>query len=120
MLLHDSNTFMSDIFYSALSGAIAGLTVSIPLYFMFRKINFQDIFVNAIEDFFEDVSKDEKLRQNVYSLGVLLGNGAKSGVGLQRRGGKFGLQDLILQGIGAYMQGKGLIPSESQDMREVK
>lgn len=49
---------------------------------------------------------EEDGQKMIYSLGVLMGNGARTGLGIQKTGGKFKIQDLIMQGVGQYIQSK--------------
>lgn len=91
---------------ASISGIVAGLIVAIPVYLMFRRLNFETILRNSVEDIIEDVSNDEKLQRNIYNMGVLLGNGAKGGLGLSRGKGKFSLTDLIMNAAGQFIEKK--------------
>jgi len=74
------------------------------------------VYVKAkeyVEDFkftvIEEVKsyvQTEEFAKLLYQVGGLIGNGAKSGFGLQKRGGKMGLQDLIMGIAGNYLQQK--------------
>jgi hypothetical protein len=51
----------------------------------------------------EEVVNNAEMQKQVYSLGVLLGSGIAQGTGI-KAGGKFKLQDLIMQGAGMFLQ----------------
>jgi hypothetical protein len=55
----------------------------------------------------EDWLNSEKGQQALYQIGVLVGNGAKSGFGLAK-GGKFGFKDILMQAAGGLLQNGGL------------
>jgi len=41
-----------------------------------------------------------------YSVGALIGNGAKAGIGLNTRGGKFKIEDIIAQIAGSFIENR--------------
>lgn len=53
----------------------------------------------------------ENGQKAIYSIGAIIGNGAKSGFGLQTKGGKFKWQDLVGQIASQYIQQK-FIPQQ--------
>ena len=77
-------------------------------YFIIKKVKSQagNIVLDLIDEITPELPKllaKEEVRQFVYSLGVLAGNGAKSGVGLGTKGGKFKFEDLLLMGAQAIL-----------------
>lgn len=42
----------------------------------------------------------------IYSIGILLGNAIKQGVGITGSGGKMKMENIIMQGIAGFIQGK--------------
>ena len=52
-----------------------------------------------------DYIQSEEGAKMLYTIGAMVGNGAKSGFGLSRKGGKFGFQDLLMQVVGKYIGG---------------
>jgi len=55
----------------------------------------EDIVSNTLNNMLTDV----EMQKQVYSMGILLGNGLKTGLGLKQGRGKFKMDDLI--GLGA-------------------
>ena len=89
-----------------LTGIIAFLSGSIGAtvagYFLIKKLKTEasDIIFNILNDSLVELPKlmaRDDVRQFIYSIGVLIGNGAKSGIGLSKTGGKFKWEDLLGQ-----------------------
>jgi hypothetical protein len=87
------------------SGAIGAYVTS---FLIIRKV--KNGAVDMVLNFIEDISAEfpkllakPEVQQFVYSIGVLVGNGAKSGVGLSTKTGKFKFEDLIGMAIGQLL-----------------
>lgn len=44
------------------------------------------------------------MQKKVYVLGALLGNGIRQGVGINAKGGKLKIMDIVTQGISGFIQ----------------
>ena len=51
-----------------------------------------------------EVAENEDLQKKVYVIGALLGNGIKHGIGMNVKGGKFKISDIVSEGVGAFMR----------------
>lgn len=89
-----------------LNGAIAGIIVVAGIYLTLRSHKLEEIVTNSIENLLEDVGNNESLQKNLYTVGALIGNGVKSGVGLQKRGGKMSITDLVIQALAGKFLGE--------------
>lgn len=96
---------MTYVIEGAIIGAIIGLILLIGSYLVFKTMRIEEFITNCIENVFEDITRDEKLQKNLYTIGALIGNGAKSGFGLQKRAGKMSMTDLIVQSIAGKFLG---------------
>jgi len=98
---------------SLLGGIFTSIGLGVLVFYLLRTAKFNVI----IEDFLSELAVNEGLQKNLYTLGALVGNGAASGAGLQKRSGKFGWNDIIMQ-IAANYLGKmipqGAIEAEGQ------
>jgi len=59
----------------------------------------------------------ESTQKFFYEVGGLIGSGARAGIGIQKRGGKMGLKDLIISIAANYMglpqmNNEGIIPQQ--------
>ena len=86
-------TFISEAL--ALAGMIC-LTVAMLVYWLIKSHKVEDIITNSIENVIRDATEDVELQKKIYQLGGLIGNGVKSGIGIQTRGGKFKIEDLLM------------------------
>jgi len=76
--------------------------------------------IDEVEDLIFSIPQSEDGAKLLFSIGGLVGNGIKSGVGLNPRGGKFKWQDL-LTGIAAnWLENSGLIPQQAQSPQNQK
>jgi len=80
-----------------------------------------DISEDVIKNAFDMLFKDVEMQKQVYSVGVLFGNGLKTGLGLQKTGGKHKMEDLVQQGIGAFLSNiVGRIGQRSQSTQSTE
>jgi len=91
---------MLEIIGYIVSGCITFLSVFIGVKYAQKKLT------EELEDKIFDVLESEEGQKLVYSIGVLLGNGIKSGVGFKGSRGKFKWQDLIGYTIAQFIQSK--------------
>jgi hypothetical protein len=89
------------------SGAITGLIVLIGAYYVVKTGKIEEIVMDSVENLLSDVGNNESLQKSIYTIGALIGNGVKSGVGLQKRGGKMSLTDLIVQSVAGRFLNQG-------------
>jgi len=94
-----------ELLNSLVSGAIAGLIVVIGLYLTLRSNILDDKMTITFENILEDIQNEEKIQKNLYVIGALIGNGLKSGIGIQKKGGKMSLTDIIVQAIAGKFLG---------------
>lgn len=103
---------MLDIVYE-----LVKLTVSMIIGgFIVSKIIKKDIKNDALdvyEGFKAQIKYDaeqwlngETGQKALFQIGALIGNGAKSGIGLQKRGGKKGLEGFIMDIAGEFLKNK--------------
>lgn len=84
-------------------GVFSGVFTTTYILWRLKKDSF---FEEIVENIINDVSTDPELQKNLYSIGGLVGQGAKVGMGLTAtRGGKFKLEDILLQLVGNWAQG---------------
>lgn len=77
----------------ACSGAVATVFI---IKTMFKPID-------LMEDLVDFAVNDTEMQKKLFLLGVLLGNGIKSGIGLNPRGGKFKMEDLIGMALAQFL-----------------
>ena len=82
-----------------------------------RRDNLLDISEDILENMLEKAVTDENMQKKVYMIGALLGKGIVDGTGLQKKGGKFGLQELIMQIAGQWLAGKGVGATTGQEQK---
>ena len=71
---------------------------------MAKRFGSDENIMNKLEMILQNVSSDEGLQKQIYSVGVLFGSGIAKGTGIQG-GGKFKFTDIIGQGIAGWVQG---------------
>jgi len=100
-----------------LSGLITGICGTIPIFFIYRSMK-KGIKTEAFQlicDAFDTLKAESKEQlelwlnsetgaKALYGIGVYIGNGAKSGIGLGNKGGKFKFDDLIAQAGSQFLQ----------------
>lgn len=94
------------MFEYILASAIGSLCGAGMTYVVLKKL-FNDAFlIEKIDVITTEICSDEELQRKLYSIGALLGNGIASGAGFQKKGGKYGLQDLLMQVAGQWFANK--------------
>lgn len=83
------------------TGIIGALSGSIGAYVIAKRFVSPDKIVEFIDVGLEAVTNDTELQKKVYVMGVILGNGIKTGIGL--KGGKTNLKDVIGMGIAQFI-----------------
>jgi len=91
---------MSEIVPIVGAAAVGVLSGSISSYVMFR------IVKKSIKREAEEWLNSEKGQKAIYTIGVLLGNAIKQGVGLGTGGGKLKFENIIGQAIAGFIQSK--------------
>ena len=99
----ESALFSIGAFLGVLSGALTA-------YVIVKRQLKTDILMEISEEIFtemlEKLTNDAEMQKKVYLLGALLGNGIKSGLGIQKTGGKFKMEDLFTTALQAFLGGK--------------
>lgn len=80
---------MIDIVVGCIIGSLCGI---IGTYAILKK-HFKPLEIT--EDLIDFIVSDVEMQKKVFLLGAILGNGIKSGIGLNPRKGKFRFEDLI-------------------------
>ena len=94
-----------------LSAVIMVLSVFLSGYVIAKMMarNIENLIETQKEYLTEDVNawlQTENAQKLIYGVGVLIGNGAKQGLGLQSKGGKMKFEDLIMAGISTFIESK--------------
>ena len=96
----------------SLLGSLMG---GIVTYIILKRTISDDAILDKIDFITDEIMKNEDLEKKVYSIGALLGSGIAQGTGLQKKGGKFGIQDLVMQVAGQWLAGKGVGAAARQE-----
>lgn len=90
-----------------INAVISALTVLLGYYVISKKAE-KIVEKTKIElkDELEDWLNSENGQKALFSIGALIGNGAKSGFGLNARSGKYKPQDLLAQIAAQFIQQK--------------
>jgi hypothetical protein len=62
--------------------------------------------LEILEESMDFLVNDSEMQKKIYVLGALIGNGIKSGVGLNPKTGKFKLDDLISMALASFFGNK--------------
>lgn len=93
------------ILNASLSAIISGLTLLMGYYVLTKKAEkMVEKQKNLIKSDVQSWLNSENGQKALYSIGALVGNGARTGIGLQTKSGKFKWQDLVGQIVGSYVQ----------------
>ena len=82
------------------------------VYYLFKKTAKKEV-ETIKKDLKNEISgwlNSETGQKAIYSIGALIGNGAKAGIGMKNTSGKFKWDNLLGQIVGTYVQNK-VIPS---------
>ena len=86
-------------------------------YVILKKTISDEAILDKIDLITDEIMKNDELQKKVYAIGALLGSGIAQGTGLQKKGGKFGLQELIMQIAGQWLAGKGVGTTTGQEQK---
>lgn len=100
---------------SILSGSIGAIATVIVVKTMFSSAN----LTSQVKKIMNEMLNNAESQKQLYALGVLVGSGIRSGVGLNPKAGKFKFEDLIQQGIGMFLQNFMKGKSETEETTEV-
>jgi len=98
---------------SALSSSIGALVT----YGIVKNTFSDDAILEKIQVITDEIMKNTEMQQKMYAIGSLIGSGIASGTGLQKKGGKFGLQELIMQIAGQWIGQKMGVAGESGERK---
>jgi len=85
-------------------GSMAAISAPLIAYVIIKKNVSDDAIIDKVDMLLTEISTNPEMQKKVYTLGILLGNGIKNGVGIAGKGGKFKFEDIIGQGIGILFQ----------------
>ena len=94
--------------------ALTVIMTPLLTYFVAKKVA-NDTINNVKDDVF-DYLQTENGAKMLFGIGAMLGNGIKSGVGLQKSTGKFKWQDIIGQIASQFIMSK--LPMQSQQEQQ--
>lgn len=83
------------ILISAVTVAIGGLMT----YTIIKKTVNINYILEVSDVLLDELTQNTEMQKKMYLLGVLLGNGIKTGIGLTKGRGKFKMEDLIGMGM---------------------
>jgi len=87
----------------SLIGALMGGSIT---YVIAKRMVNTDKIIEISDELLTEIVSNVEMQKKIYAVGVLLGNGIKQGIGIQTKGGKFKWEDVLMQGIAAFVQGK--------------
>jgi hypothetical protein len=78
-----------------------------------------DKLIEKIEDISDEIMTNKELQAKIYTIGAILGNGIRQGIGINTKGGKFKMEDIVGQVIG-NVAGRifGQQPPENQQQQD--
>jgi len=95
---------MWEIILSGLIYALFGsISTLIGLWIMAKRSMNIGYLVKITDELLGEVGNNQEFQRKIYLLGGLLGSGVRSGIGLQKSGGKRSWQDLAIQIAGDYL-----------------
>lgn len=103
---------------SALGGLIGSLTIFFLAKRAFSHEKILDISQKVIDETLDRMVNVPELQKRVYMLGVLVGNGVKSGIGIGTKRGKFKFEDLLAEGASILLQ--TVLPKAVQQKQEAE
>jgi len=74
------------------------------------------VFIDEIKAYAEEWINGETGQKALWQIGGLIGNGAKSGFGLNKSGGKKGFEGLVVDLVGGFLKSK--VPMLAQNNGE--
>ena len=89
-----------------LTGIIGMLSGILGTYVVIKLTLKPDKILEYFDVILNDVMETEDTQKKIYGVGVLLGNGLKTGLGIQKLGGKMSMKNVIMQGIAGFLQSK--------------
>jgi hypothetical protein len=88
------------IAYSAI-GALMGAFMT---YVVAKRMLNTDKILEIFDEILTEIKDDTEMQKKVFAVGILLGQGIKTGVGLNPKSGKFKFEDLLTQGAAMFLQ----------------
>ena len=90
---------IESILISAITVAIGGLIT----YGIVKKLTNVEYILEISDVLLDEITQNIDMQKKVYSVGVLFGNGIKTGVGLTKGKGKFKLDDIVAMGVSHFL-----------------
>ena len=82
-------------------GVVGFLSGSLVAILALGVIQKEQILEGIIENFINDLANNEELQKNLYTVGGIIGQGAKAGIGLNlpapAKGGRFSWQNVLVE-----------------------
>ena len=91
---------LEDIIIGLAVGCLAGI---IGAFFVLRRLLSPENIMETLDFVIDSSLKETEMQKKLYTLGLIIGNGIKQGVGIQGGKGKFKLEDIIAQGLGQFL-----------------
>jgi hypothetical protein len=86
-----------------LGGLTASLAGLISTYVMGKYMLSDDKILERLDTLSTRILADTEFQKKIYMMGALIGNGISQGVGLQKKGGKFGIESIIAQVLPGFI-----------------
>lgn len=99
-----------EVFIMGLIGFLSGALVMVFAYYQLKRSEFLE---ESLTNFLTTVQNDEELQKALYTIGGIIGQGAKAGFGVAPKTGRFKWQDLIVDLGTQYLQKTIINPSPS-------
>lgn len=88
---------MTIIMIEIILGSVLGSLVTLSgLYVMAKRLMNSDEIGAIAEDLISEMSQNEEIQKELYTIGGYLGSGLRSGLGIQKRSGKRSWQDVAV------------------------
>jgi|SRR3972149_735720 len=95
-------------YMSLVSTTMVIVNTAIFAYVYLKVVKNHDFYLDLMDDILDYAAKDEESLKKVWTIGSVLGNGLKTGLGVDKivqKNGKFKMDDIIGLGI-QYFMGK--------------
>jgi hypothetical protein len=84
--------------------AIASFSIAIgTLLYVKRSMSTENI-LNKIDELSDEIMTNKELQGKLYTVGAILGNGIRQGIGINAKGGKFKLDNIIGEVVSGLAQ----------------
>lgn len=92
------------MFEAALNGVIASICLLVGLYIMLKTGLFSSEMDKLINNFLVKAQNDTELQKRLFAIGGIIGQGIKTGAGINAKGGKFKIENLLGEVAGKWIE----------------